>query len=185
MKVAITGHSTGIGKSLYEILKLSDYEVVGFSRSNGWDFCQTATRTKFFNTIVADKFDCFVNNAYPYSKVKTFEGFLQVELLNNVWLLWQNQNKQIINISSISSEVVKKFYHPYSIHKKALDDTVRQLRNISINPHIINIRPGYVDTPSVKTITNVKKCQPDEVALLIQHAMEHPLRILDLSFDAR
>ena len=96
MKVAITGHSTGIGKSLYEILKLSDYEVVGFSRSNGWDFCQTATRTKFFNTIVADKFDCFVNNAYPYSKVKTFEGFLQVELLNNVWLLWQNQNKQII-----------------------------------------------------------------------------------------
>lgn len=59
MKIAITGHSKGIGKELYNIFD-SDHQVEGFSRSNGFDI---ATHHKLIARSVKDC-DVFVNNAW-------------------------------------------------------------------------------------------------------------------------
>ena len=41
MKIAITGHSSGIGRSLDTILDLTtDYEIRGYSKSNGWNIAK-------------------------------------------------------------------------------------------------------------------------------------------------
>ena len=36
MKVALTGHTSGIGKAIYDIMSI-DNEMVCFSRKNGYD----------------------------------------------------------------------------------------------------------------------------------------------------
>ena len=64
MKIAITGHSKGIGKACYNILE-KDNEVYGFSRSNGYDI------TENFNAIVhaVKNCDVFINNAWHLSLI--------------------------------------------------------------------------------------------------------------------
>ena len=40
MKVVITGHTKGIGKSVFDLLNDKGYDVVGLSRSNGFDISE-------------------------------------------------------------------------------------------------------------------------------------------------
>ena len=60
MKIAITGHTSGIGKALYDIYS-EENEVLGFSRSNAYDIKYDISIEK----IVQGSLDCdvFINNA--------------------------------------------------------------------------------------------------------------------------
>ena len=49
MKVAITGHSKGIGKALADIFETNGHTVLGFSRSNGFDISESANRISILN----------------------------------------------------------------------------------------------------------------------------------------
>jgi NADP-dependent 3-hydroxy acid dehydrogenase YdfG len=185
MKIAITGHTAGIGLATTLLLKQQGHDVIGFSRRNGWDFTDKEIREKFIKILDESKFDCFINNAYPYKFYQNMEGFLQVELLNQAWLLWQNDaTKKIVVVGSHSAETVKGYYHPYSVHKKAIDDTCKQLRNTRQWPQIINIKPSYVDTDVVKHIKQGEKSRPEDVAELISWALNNKVKILDLMFSA-
>jgi hypothetical protein len=60
-KIVITGHTSGIGKSIYDRFKeISCREIIGMSRSNGYDI------EKDFDRIVeeASGAELFINNAY-------------------------------------------------------------------------------------------------------------------------
>ena len=59
MKCVITGHTSGTGKALYNYFQQLGWNVVGMSRSNGYDI------SKDQDKIVQDAKDCdlFVNNA--------------------------------------------------------------------------------------------------------------------------
>jgi hypothetical protein len=60
-KIVITGHTAGIGKAIYDKFKeISCREIVGMSRSNGYDL------EKDFDKIVEEATGCelFINNAY-------------------------------------------------------------------------------------------------------------------------
>ena len=56
MKIAITGHTKGIGKACADVF--SEHEVIGFSRSNGFDI-------QAIEPILDSSNDCdvFINNA--------------------------------------------------------------------------------------------------------------------------
>lgn len=184
MKIAITGHTSGIGKETFNLLLQHGHDVMGFSRDNGWDLTDKETRTKFIMELKND-YDCFINNAYPNKHYQSMEGFLQVELLNEAWLLWEKQkNKTIIVIGSNKADDLKSYYHPFSIHKKAIDLTCQQLRNTRPWPHIINIKPYYVDTPVIAHLTNVAKNSPADVANIILWTLTVPVKIHDLSFSS-
>ena len=58
MKVAITGHTRGFGNSLYNIFKSQEHDVLGFSRSNGFDISNNLIREHIVDEI--KNFDIFI-----------------------------------------------------------------------------------------------------------------------------
>jgi NAD(P)-dependent dehydrogenase (short-subunit alcohol dehydrogenase family) len=139
MKIAITGHTSGLGKALYEFYTSIPYDkVIGLSRSNGFDINNP---TPILDAIQG--FDVFINNAY--------DGFEQVNLL---YELIQGFKGRIINISSNSSDGIKNKVWPYSVHKAALDKANQQLFHNGYN--VTNIKFGYLDTPKVEHINEPK-----------------------------
>ena len=70
-KIAITGHTRGIGKALTERLDQDNYEVKGFSQSTGYNLMRTSTVKKVVNECLEWDADVLVNNAYvPDNQVR-------------------------------------------------------------------------------------------------------------------
>lgn len=153
MKVGITGHTSGLGKALFD-----SFDAIGFSRSNGYDISHP-------DAIVEMIDDCeiFINNAH--------NGFNQVTLLYKIWKKWQDDEKLIICISSNSSDGIKNRVHPYAIEKAALDRACEQLNNQKKLCKVMCIKPGWMDTPRVKLVTEKK------IDII------HIRQIIDLSID--
>lgn len=159
-KIGITGHTYGLGKSL--ALYLNDYEVVGFSRSNGYDISKTEDRKNIIDLV--KNFDIFINNA--------FYDMAQVDFLFSLHDLWKDdRTKTHVIISSNSGDGIKKNPHPYAIMKNAVDKTAEQLLQ-SAKYRIINVRPGYIDTPRVSNV-HENKINPDELAKFIKIIIEN------------
>lgn len=162
MKVAITGHTSGIGRALYDLYQKQGHEVIGFSRSNGYDISQNND----FMSIVSQAITCdvFFNNA--------FAEFAQFEFLYTIHPYWVNDlSKTHVVIGSNSADGTKKKPHPYAVQKAAVDKAAEQL-NQGARYRLINIRPGYVDTPRVKHVTEPKIALPDlaeTIAYIVQN----------------
>jgi NAD(P)-dependent dehydrogenase (short-subunit alcohol dehydrogenase family) len=153
VKVAITGHMSGLGKSLYSLFD----DVLGFDLNNGFDI-----RNPLSIVEQAKSCDVFINNAY--------HKFSQVDLLELMFTEWKNESKTIVNISSLGADATITSLEPfgfYPIHKRALDDATTRLQYIAGKCRIINIKPGWIDTPMVAEF-NTDKLDPDQLALDIK-----------------
>ena len=94
MKIAITGSTGIVGQALVRQCVKLGYEVLPFSRANGYDI----TIFPAMGKLISEAKDCdiFVNNAYSNS-------FHQVDLLYRLYDAWKTKEKTIINISSTAS----------------------------------------------------------------------------------
>lgn len=170
MKIAITGHSKGIGKACFDLLD-KDHEVIGFSRSNGFNIVDQ------FSSIVRAVKNCdvFVNNAH--------QGYTQVDLLNAVFEMWKdNPNKTIVNISSLSKYPgLSGNQTGYSATKAALSHQAFILMfKTDRKCRMININPGYVETDMIANIPGIEnksKITPEECANSIVWAINQPQHI--------
>ena len=81
MKIAITGHSAGIGQALAKIFEAQGHEIIGLSRRNGYNIRSLPKVASMIESC-----DMFVNNAQV--------GYAQTELLFEVWRRWQGQQKR-------------------------------------------------------------------------------------------
>lgn len=136
MKIAITGHSAGIGQSLSTIYTEQGHEVVGLSRRNGYNIRSIPKLAS-----VIESCDMFINNAQV--------GFAQTELFWEVWNRWRGQNKTIINISTQmtnNSVAPREEWDQYIIQKKALELAHSQCQERSLLPKLILIKPGAIAT---------------------------------------
>jgi nucleoside-diphosphate-sugar epimerase len=136
MKIAITGHSAGIGQALSTIYIARGHEVVGLSRRNGYNI---RSIPKVAGMI--EPCDVFINNAQV--------GFAQTELMWEVWNRWKGQHKTIINISTQMTDAnvaPNEDHDQYLIQKKALELAHKQCQHRSEWPQMILIRPGGVAT---------------------------------------
>jgi Glu-tRNA(Gln) amidotransferase subunit E-like FAD-binding protein len=115
MKVVITGHTSGIGKAIYEHFQSKDYEVIGMSRSNGYNIIDNKEK------IIKETLGCdlFINNACDK------DG--QLELLKSLY----NKVPKIITMGSIITEF------PELYHKTQIEDKI-QLEQFSKNISLIN-----------------------------------------------
>jgi NAD(P)-dependent dehydrogenase (short-subunit alcohol dehydrogenase family) len=161
MKVAITGHTRGIGKSLSKIFP----DFLGFSRSNGYDINDPVARQR----ILAESIDCdvFVNNAHC--------DFGQQYLLYDFWEAWQSKNKIIVNIGSRAADYVYHREYPhykYSIQKLALEGASKYMTHCLRPCKVICVKPGYVDTEGVRDKPG-NKMDPDDLATFIKELVEN------------
>lgn len=138
MHIAITGHTSGLGKSLEKIGLESGHSVIGFSRSTGFDITDKKSRLKILEKI--ENCDVFINNAYC--------NYGQIDMLYDVYSNWKDKHKTIVTIGSYAANAAEWRLQPclYSTVKKALDVATYQL----INSHdrrgckLMIFKPGYL-----------------------------------------
>jgi NADP-dependent 3-hydroxy acid dehydrogenase YdfG len=154
MKIAITGHTAGIGRAFAKILQSRGHEIVGISRRIG----ENIRRTEHTANLI-ESCDMFVNNAQTQ--------YAQTELLYAVWSRWQGkQDKYIWNISTQMTEQPINstpdsqddiLMSQYRNQKLALEEASKQLRFKNHWPQISIIRPGGVATQEKFDNTNKAK----------------------------
>lgn len=170
MIVSITGHSKGIGKSLASVFSNNGWEVLGFSRSNGYDISKDEDRKKIINESL--NADLFINNAYDSNG--------QYMVLEEILTSWANTKKSVINISSI---VIKDYFTyknlikldtefkndliVYYESKKRCSDMIKDYRG---SVKILDVFPGLIETEFGDRIKNhfgINGMNPDDFSNLI------------------
>ncbi len=173
---AITGHTKGIGQALF--LKLcKNKEVLGFSRSNGFDISDELIVDSIIQKTA--NVPVFINNAYHGKRQN---------LIAQKWLA-AHRDKQhlLINISSLAATFETTFgydkEHPlYEYAKNKQDLEKESLRaNLSLTyPKVITISFAIVDTDFYltpknlleKTRRNKSIISADDAAGIILKAIE-------------
>jgi nucleoside-diphosphate-sugar epimerase len=168
MKIAITGHTQGIGLALGQIYQDRGHEVLGFSRSTGYDI----TNSEHRQNIITEVKDCdiFINNAHDYEN--TFCGTF---MLTELWESWQGQKKIIANISSSVTmrwEQGENCTMTYRVAKRALEDCCEFLWNKSQWPQVSLIAPCLTSTPKTQTKKHKNKVDPLLFADLVYNALD-------------
>jgi NAD(P)-dependent dehydrogenase (short-subunit alcohol dehydrogenase family) len=143
MKIAVTGHTAGIGKALAQEYTLDGHEIVGLSRREGNNIRNIP---KICDQI--EPCDVFVNNAQT--------GYAQTELLIEMVRRWTNTKKHILVVSTMMTQdpisvlpgLDMLAYHQ---QKVTLEEMVKQLRYQHLGVDITIIRPGYIATQPGQT----------------------------------
>jgi len=130
MKIAITGHTSGIGKEIYDKFKeVSCREIIGMSRSNGYDIEHD------FDKIVeeATGAEMFINNAY--------RGSQQLKLFHAL----KNKVDMMVVMGSVSRFYPNLILTDYVNDKQHLAEACRLE---SINPNgipILHLDLGFIE----------------------------------------
>ena len=150
MKIAITGHTHGIGKAFAEQLAERGHYIVGISRRAGKNI-----RRVLHTASLIEPCDLFINNAQSQ--------YAQTELFYEVWKRWSGQKKYIWNISTMMTEEPVNSMpdgqddiamSQYRNQKLALEEASKQLRYKNCWPQISIIKPGGVATQEQNDNTN-------------------------------
>jgi hypothetical protein len=130
--IAITGHTSGLGKILYEAFNMD-----GFSRSNGYNV------NDIDDIILAVKdHKVFINNVQHN----------QVEILQRLWNLWKDDpHKKIINIGSRAKDFIKT---KYGFDKHVLSEFTKHA-NFNGKCKVSCVNFGYLDKLTNQQIIDV------------------------------
>jgi len=144
MKIAITGHTAGIGSALSKQLLERGHEIIGLSKRHGNNIRNIP---KICDLI--EPCDIFINNAQA--------GFAQTELLFEMSKRWKHSRKHIIVISTMMTqdpisvlpglEMIE-----YRVQKVTLEHAVQQLRHARLGIRYTIVRPGNIATSADKTV---------------------------------
>jgi len=180
VKIAVTGHTSGIGLAIKNFMIAQGHDVRGFSRTNGYDISKDGTLEQIVDEC--KDVDIFFNNAY-------FD-FQQTKLLYSLYQSWKDQRRTIVNIGTIRTQKQDYTYldRPnYPLHywttKSSLDNACLFLRGLSTWPRVMLVKPCGVATER-NSAYQVKKIPSEDFADLVCHAVLEPrCRIQEISYE--
>ena len=153
-KIAITGHTKSLGKSLFDSLS-TNHQVAGFSRSNGFDIKNSFQRASIVEAV--KDFDVFINLVHNY--------YHQSDMLIELHKSWRGTNRTIINISSqvVSNDnwaLDNYEMMEYKVQKINLESMSAHLNKIDALPRLITYTISEinieVDTNNIVKLVNEK-----------------------------
>ena len=161
-KIAVIGHTKGIGKAIANLYSRKNYEVIGLSRSNGYDIIQDQDK-------IMDKIeDC------PLVVVNAHAGRGQLTLLKRIYGRHIFNKMKVAVITSTSGtdqgkdyDIDQKEYIEYCDLKKELIQYISDLQEeLVIRPlSVYDVCPDVVDTDMIKNLwKDLPKLKADEVA---------------------
>lgn len=124
MKIVITGHTSGLGKAIYDHYK-HDHTVIGLSRSNGYDI-----RSNDAIVNVASTADIFFNNAYC--------GVEQANLIDDLL------DKTMIVTSGSMGADYAHIDNTYFRDKHAIEQQHKLAKKVSQLPMLL-LKMGYLE----------------------------------------
>lgn len=126
MKVAITGHTSGLGLEIYQHMETLGHSVIGLSRSNGYSLPNDIDK------IVNIGLDCdlFFNNAHV--------GLNQATLISRLF-----DHTCVITSGSMGADYTH-FGNQYYIEKRIIENTHRSLKKKTNNPMLL-LKMGYLE----------------------------------------
>ena len=150
LKVAITGHSRGIGKAFADWFLSRGHEIVGLSRGNGYNIQHT-------DQIIDQVKNCdiFINNAW-----QDFDQSMLMYRLHEEW--FGDQEKLIVAVSSARTIKPTEYHNHnagrnlYKTSKKCLEESCEHLWNHNPYPRICVFKPGHTDTKFTSKSTRPK-----------------------------
>jgi nucleoside-diphosphate-sugar epimerase len=167
MKIAITGHTQGIGQALATVFQQYGHEIIGYSRSNGYNISDPQARQR----MLLEDVDVFINNAYHPTG--------QTKLLKELIDRWGNTDTLIVNMSSKcimfptedSDPAVQEYQEIYKAAKLEQEQIINALLPHR-NPKLLNIIPGVVDAGLSKIYSkDPNKINPIHLAQLVYEAV--------------
>ena len=185
MKIAITGHTSGVGKEFLKQCKTRGYSADGYSRSNGYDL---ENYDRIAESICEEDYDIFFNNAW--------HEFGQAKLLQSVHNRWKNERKLIITNGSYTSDFLYrfkakkeqepsqinyagKFLHSgtssedYLLSKRNLEDMHKRC-TVKGNTKCVLIKTGVIDTPMSKHKLDSCKLRAVDIAKYVMWIIDQP-----------
>ena len=169
-KIAIIGHTRGIGKAIADLYRKKKYTVVGLSSSNGYDLHCSQVE------IMEQLDDCqlIVLNAYV--------GRGQMNLLKRIYGKFVFEDKKVVVITSTSGtpigadeEMLDPEYVEYCKNKKTLIEYIEQLQQELLNKplSVYDVCPDVVDTDMTKGLwEDLPKLKAEEVAEAVRYCFE-------------
>ena len=174
-KIAIVGHTRGIGKAIADLYRKKNYTVVGLSSSNGYDLHCSQVE------IMEQLDDCqlIVLNAYA--------GRGQMNLLKRIYGRFVFEDKKVVAITSTSGtsigedeEFLDPEYVEYCKNKKTLIEYIEQLQQELLNKplSVYDVCPDVVDTDMTKGLwEDLPKLRADEVAEAVRYCFESTFNV--------
>jgi NADP-dependent 3-hydroxy acid dehydrogenase YdfG len=175
MKIAVTGHTAGIGQALAVEYARNGHDIVGLSRREGNNIRNIP---KICDQI--EPCDVFVNNAQA--------GYAQTELLFEMSQRWSGTKKHIIVISTMMTQdpistLPGLDMDQYRVQKVTLEQAVHQLRYRRLGVKFTIVRPGNIATSPDKTVPPAAdvNCWARTLITLLDVAANNDLVIPDIS----
>ena len=174
-KIAIVGHTRGIGKAIANLYRKKNYEVVGLSSSNGYDL--QCSQVEIMEQL--DDCQLIVLNAYV--------GRGQLTLLKRIYGKFVFDNKKVVVITSTSGtpigedeEFLDPEYVEYCKNKKTLIEYIEQLQQELLNKplSVYDVCPDVVDTDMTKGLwEDLPKLKAEEVAEAVRYCFESTFNV--------
>lgn len=178
-KIAVIGHTRGIGKAICDLYKKKKYQVVGMSKSNGFDIIHDQEK------ILENIEDCslVVLNAHADRG--------QLKLLKNIYGRHAFDRMKVVVITSTSGleeepdysqfKIWDKFqYVQYCEIKKELIGYISELQDelFSKPLSVYDVCPDVVDTDMTKGLwEHLPKLTAQEVAEAVRYCFESTFNI--------
>ena len=174
-KIAIVGHTRGIGKAIADLYKKKKYQVIGLSNSNGYDL--QCSQVEIMEQL--DDCELIVLNAYV--------GRGQMNLLKRIYGKFVFEDKKVAVITSTSGtpigadeEMLDPEYVEYCKNKKTLIEYIEQLQQELLNKplSVYDVCPDVVDTDMTKGLwEDLPKLKADEVAEAVRYCFESTFNV--------
>jgi len=155
MKIAITGHLSGLGECLYQMLSDAGHEVIGFDIQEGYDINSKDIRSN----ILDESKDCdvFINNAY--ANPGQFELLrLLIEsnchnIILNVGTSITNCSQELLENDAEWQQQDQSFRSEYLVQKKLQDEYIQTKQQLSSGQSILlTTTPGWLNTSLVNNV---------------------------------